>query len=140
MLADRKEWEELQMSQQQNRGKVNGADAGRVLEMLQQASIKQENMTTDQNWNYYLTLIQGWIDKTRENAIQFRSALESPDLVNVDQRKQLENYLLQCNERISILDAVIALPNQIMKSFEDAKLELQEIGKDNIETEDKLDI
>lgn len=140
MRADREEWEELQKEKGNGRSYKNNVDSLRILEMLQQASIKSEQLTNDTNWDYYLTLVQGWIDKTKENAQLFRSNLESPDLVNTERRKQMQNYLLLCNERILILDAVISLPKQIMENYENAKLELEEIGKDKIEEETKLDI
>lgn len=140
MQADRNEWLQLQKNNGKDSGRKNNVDSLRILEMLQQASVKSEQLTNDANWDYFLTLIQEWINVTKENAQHFRSALESPDLVNTESRKQMENYLLLCNERIIILDAVISLPKQIMENYGNAKLELEKIGKDKIEAETKLDI
>jgi len=136
MQVDRSEWEELQRQEQaKNKRKGNGSDHLAVFEMLHQASVKQEQLTNDDNWNYYLTLIQEWINKTKQHAEDFRIMLESPDFVNADERKRLENHLLRCNERIVVLEATISLPNEIIKSYQDAQLHLEEIGKQNIEDE-----
>lgn len=127
MQADREEWVRQQELNQKKENKHNGATSTRITNMLQQASVKQEYLTNDENWNYYLTLIQSWIDKTRLNAQSFRDALESPDLVSQDERKKFLNYLMICNERIGVLEAVIALPKQIIEDHEKAKLAIDDI-------------
>ena len=127
MQADREEWLKQQARLAEKGPKHNGAASSHITNMLQQASIKQENLTNDDNWNYYLTLIQSWVEKTILNAEQFREALESPDLVNPDDRKKLENYLMICNERVSTLMAVIALPKQIIDDYANASLDIEEI-------------
>ena len=125
MQAEREEWLESQQANSQNViHKHNGATSSHIINMLQQASVKQKYLTNDENWDYYLSLIQSWIEKTKTSAGHFRNALESPECVNRDEREKIKNYLMICNERIGTLEAVIALPNQIIEDHEHAELDI----------------
>ena len=127
MQADREEWLEQQKLNNKDEVRHNGANSAHITNMLQQASVKLTTLTNDENWNYYLTLLQSWIEKTRISAEHFRKALESPDLVDRSDRKKYQNYLMICNERMTVLNAVIGLPKQIIEDQKNAELHIPDL-------------
>lgn len=100
------------------------------LEMLQQAAVSQDLLTKDDHWDYYLSLIQSWIEKTEKQKENFRDLSLSPDIVNIDDQQRIKNYYIQCSERLSVLQAVIQIPHQIIKQHEDIKLQLDDFPSD----------
>jgi len=109
-----------------------------MLNKMEQAAINAENLTQDNNWNIYLQMLQAWVEHTKNEVKIFTDQLSSPEIVNPDLIFRLKNYIIMCQERIAVLESVIALPVQIMDAGEQAKLELEKIGgekqeKDNID-------
>ncbi len=97
------------------------------LEMLHQAAVKSDLLTKDDGWDFYLTLIQSWIEKTELQKNQFKELSLSADIVNEDEQRRIKNYYLQCSERLVVLQEIITIPKQIVEQHEKIALNLKEI-------------
>ena len=88
---------------------------------FEQAGVEAQLLTNDPRWNLFLQQLQAQINK----AIKMRDSLIesslSPNLVNSeDMLRNKNNLLIACTE-ITTLEAVIAIPRQIITSGDSAK-------------------
>ncbi len=97
------------------------------LSAIQQAAIKADLMTGDPNWDIFLTYLQENSNKNQSSRDALLSELSNPSLVNPDQVAAKRIALIQCNERIRVLEHVIALPTLIKKLGEAASSQLKEL-------------
>lgn len=133
MKPDRSEIKQLQQRLKNNNA---FADMRQLLTKMEQAAVPQEALTNDNNWNIYLQMLQSWVEATEAQIEIFERQLRSPELVNPDQTAMIKNYLLMCDERLAVLQSVMALPGQIIESGKEAKLELSRIGAEQEQTEE----
>ena len=127
MAFDRSEYKELE-NRKKHDGTVRPTNNSEMLAMMQQSAIKMEQMTRDENWNYFMTLLQSSIDKTKLDRANFFQQLTSPDVSSNELISLLRNYIILSDERIKTLEAVLLLPKQIIENGENAKIVLSEIG------------
>lgn len=129
MRASKEEWLEQQKDLHNESGYQTNNDRWYkdISGMLKQASVKSERLTNSEEWDYYLSLLSEWVYKTNAHAEQLRSALESPDFVNIEKRRQAENYLMISNDRVNVLEAVMDIPKQIMDGDRQVELHLRDI-------------
>ena len=127
MAFDRSEYKELE-NRKKHDGTVRPTNNSEMLAMMQQSAIKMEQMVRDENWNYFMTLLQSSIDKTKSDRENFFRQLTSPDVSSSELISLLRNYIILSDERIKTLEAVLLLPKQIIENGENAKIVLSEIG------------
>lgn len=114
MLPNRDEYKARQDSI-----RVNGH--GRDLKMIQQAAVKAELLTGDPVWDLFLTYLQHTIEETEAYKLNALDALVHPATVDHHSMLQAKIALAECNARITILEAVISLPKDLIEMGTDAK-------------------
>ena len=102
-----------------------------TLFFLQQAGVQASLLTGSPEWDRFLSQMQFWVDRTREQANAFRAALENP-YISEDEARMARRDLILCNERIAVLEAVIKFPSQAKVAGDKAALELEAIGAKSI--------
>lgn len=90
-------------------------DDRQTLTMLHQRALKAELLTGDSAWDTYLSFIQDAIAKNTEQRDAFVAQLANPYLVNADKIAQVRINVIRLNERVEMLNTVIALPSEIKR-------------------------
>ena len=103
-----------------------------ALFLLQQAAVNSTLLTGSVEWDYFLSQMQFWLQKTREQASTFRLAIENPYATDAMAQGARRDLIL-CNERIAVLEAVMNFPSQVKAAGEKAKIELEAIGEKRLE-------
>lgn len=93
--------------------KSNGHDAEMALRMLHQAEVVADNLTGDPDWDKFLSYLQSTLDISRGQREDIVRRMSSEDIVSDEDIRRLKLLLVQIDERIRTLEAVMWLPRQI---------------------------
>ncbi len=96
-------------------------------ELLIQAGVKAEHLTGDENWDIFLSYIQGSIDQTTEHLHAWEQRLTDPELVDDIEMRHAKIAAIRCRERIVAWQAVIELPVDLRKMADEAKALMERI-------------
>ena len=97
------------------------------LELIAQAGVKAGNLTEHPLWDTFLSYLQAGVETAKADVATLRTTLEDPNLNDHVQILGVKAALLLRNERITVLEAVIALPKEIIEQGGRAKLVLDKI-------------
>lgn len=115
-------WREKNASMPQ-RAESARQDAGPVL----QAAIAASYVTGTPEWDRLLTIIQAHLESAKVAKAALETALMSPNVIDPQAMMQIKVDALIVSERIHVLEAVIALPSDIMRDAEKARLHLEKL-------------
>ena len=119
MTGTREQFRELMKEKAKEKSKVNGQSGN--LEFLVQAQVKMENLTGDQYWDRFLSLVQAGLDKMKAQEVSLRDALCSPGMVDPNDIMAIKLSLANVGGQIASLEMVLQLPTDIINSGEQAK-------------------
>lgn len=91
-----------------------------------QAAVAAEYVTGTPEWDRLLTIVQAHIETAKQEKMALESSIMARGLVDPNAIMQVKIDALIVTERINVLEAVVALPSDIMKNAESAKLNLLE--------------
>ena len=91
------------------------------LGMLQRAAVEAKFLTGDHNWDVYLSYIQNAIERTEAQLSVFKDGLCDPDMTNADALMRIKIHAATCTGRIEAMEAMKALPVELMTAGEKAK-------------------
>lgn len=120
-MYDRGDFEELR----KRKPKVNGQH----LEYLAQAEMMMQNLTGDQYWDRFLSYIQSALDGMKANLSGMEEALCSPSMVDPNEIMAAKLAIAAVGGRIESLEAVLALPKDIMETGERAREKLKSLAE-----------
>ena len=107
---------------------------------LQAAGVIMAKLTTgSEEWNRYLSYLQGQIDKTRERVAAARLKQDDPALWDVAKRNKLKADILQGEAMIAALEWAMALPKALVDGGAEATEFLNKLERENGETTGKTD-
>ena len=110
------------------------------LQMIQAAGAVMAKLTTQSDeWNRYLSYLQGQIDKTRERVAAARLKQDDPALWDVAKRNKLKADILQGEAMIAALEWAMALPKALVDGGAEATEFLNKLERENGETTGKTD-
>lgn len=90
-----------------------------------QAAIAAKFVTGTPEWDRILTIIQAYVENAKQAKASMEDAIMAKNIVDPNAMMQIKIDALIAQERISVLEAIIALPSDIMKNAEAAKLNLE---------------
>jgi hypothetical protein len=85
------------------------------------AAVPMEKMTASAEWNSYLQLIEGMLEKEQQTCDRLQQELSSPNLANVERLMQLKLQLAGCLASLKTLTEVRDLPIDIVGAAARAK-------------------
>src|SRR5687768_2602712 len=78
---------------------------------IQAAGVIMAKVTTNSDeWNRYLSILQGQIDKTRERLLAARAKQDDPALWDIAERNKLKADILQAEAMIAAWELAMQLP------------------------------
>lgn len=93
--------------------KANGHDTEMALRMLHQAEVMADNLIGDPDWDRFLSYLQSTLDISKGQREDIVRRISSEDIVSDEDIRRLKLLLVQIDERIRTLEAVMWLPRQI---------------------------
>lgn len=93
---------------------------------IMQAAVAASYVTGTPEWDRMLTIIQAHVEKAKNVKLALETALMGPDVIDPQAMLQIKMNALIVTERINVLEAVIALPSDIIRDAENARLRLKE--------------
>ena len=117
MTIDRKDFEESEIKRKEER------DQGRLFAFhgMAREAVKAEFMTSDENWDLYLSYIQGLIKNAESQIEPLKSRLIEGNVFDHVELLLLKNEITRLGERLHVLNFVIALPKQVIENGKKAK-------------------
>ncbi len=108
--------------------RAEGAGVNRsMLRMLSQAAVSANHLTADPSWDIFLSYLQDMLEKATKARDGIMLELARPDLVNPDAVLQRRIGVIRLNERIDLLNFIIAMPKDIKKTGTLAAEQLKEL-------------
>jgi hypothetical protein len=102
-------------------------DIASDLRMIQQQAVRQDAVTGDANWDYFLA----YLEHALQNAEGAREAedrkLRNPQLVNDEQIRACKVSLAQIEARIGTLKEILMLPKFLKEHGDLAKKQIEEL-------------
>lgn len=130
MRPEYRDW----IAERDKRKKAKARDFIPSLEILQQASVKAEYLTSYDEWNTFLSYVQSAIEKAKTHLATLDGMLTSPQIVNHDTLMQIKIERESVASMIRAWDAAVTLPVQIIEKGEEAQNRLVElVGSDEDE-------
>ena len=99
------------------------------LEMLRRAEVGAKFLTSDQNWDTYLSYIQNAIERTEAQLSACKEGLCDPDMTNADEIMRIKIHAATCAGRIEAMKAMRALPKELMTAGAQARQLLDTIDE-----------
>ena len=131
MSFDRKEFLDT-LAEKANQRKANSAPAMRVLAA---ASVVMEKLITkSEEWNRFLSYIQGQIEKTRAQKESAHQKLADPSIWEPYQLNKLKSDLIAADAMITALEWVMQLPKALIDGGADAQEFLNKLDRENDKT------
>lgn len=122
-MLDREDWLDFQKRKQKD--KANGETF--PLEFLAQAQVRMEHLTGNQDWDRFLSYLEGHNTRLKEGRDHLRDVLCSPELVDQGEIMQAKTALARVGGMIDMLEAVLQLPKDIIETGEKAKEKLSSL-------------
>lgn len=94
---------------------------------LARQPVRMEALTNDESWDFFLSFIEGFIQRTTEIRDDTITKLRDPKLVNDDLVRGLRAEIAALDTRIAVLEEVIALPKYLREQGEKARDELAKL-------------
>lgn len=94
---------------------------------IMQAAIAASHVTGTPEWDRLLTIIQVHLESAKSAKAALEIAIMASNVVDPMAMMQIKIDALIASERIKVLEAVIALPSDIMKNAENARLHLEKL-------------
>jgi len=91
-----------------------------------QAAISAEYVTGTPEWDRLLSIMQAEAETARAAKTALEAALMAPDIMDPQRMMQIKIDALILAERIKVIEAVVALPSNIMRDGENARLQMKE--------------
>ncbi len=102
---------------------------------LQAAGVIMARLTTgSDDWNRYLSYLQGQIDKTRERVAAARAKQDDPALWDVAERNKLKADILRGEAMIDAWNYAMLLPKALVDGGEEATESLNKLDNENDQT------
>ena len=99
---------------------------------LQAAGVVMAKLTTGSDeWNRYLSYVQGQINKTREQVAVARAKQDDPGLWDIAQRNKLKADILQGEAMIAAWEWAMALPKALVDGGAEATEFLNKLDLEN---------
>ncbi len=102
-----------------------------MLNRLTQAAIKAQYLTNDENWNFFLSLLQSVIEVTEAELREVERKIGDPTIVDTNDIMRLKIASAILRERATTLKDVIGLPQSIKDDGKMAKEWLAKFSKGN---------
>jgi len=110
MSFTRKEW--------QDRERPDKNNSQTAYEALAQAAVSAGKVTTDPDWDRFLSYIQAAIEKQTVVVNSLHAALAEPSMVNPDQLLETKIQLIRVQAWIDAYEEVIAIPKKLKDGIE----------------------
>lgn len=91
------------------------ADDVKTLRTLAQAAVKAEHVTGDTAWNTFVSYLTRALEVAEQQKLEALARLASPVMVNEQQVAQTRNLIFRLDERITVLNWVIGMPEEIKR-------------------------
>lgn len=102
---------------------------GKIVDAAEQAAVSKEKLTNSPEWNIFLQELQKKLEEAETGLQALKDGLSDPGMPD-SQVLSVRNTILIYTERVGTLSAIIALPSDVMKAGEDARLKLEELTVD----------
>jgi hypothetical protein len=106
----------------------NVMEKGRTLQAVQQAAVKAEILTGDENWDIFLSYLQATTINAAEARDRYMNEIASPLLVDGNEMRLKQIAIIRLNERIATLQAVMNIPKELKEGGEQASKVLEKLG------------
>lgn len=103
------------------------------LAMIRQAGVAAEMLTGNPDWDKFLTYLQPALEANTAQRDAFMRDLANPLLVNVDEVSKRRIAVIRLNERIEVLQWVIALPAHLIRLGGQAAEQLKSIAAEEVQ-------
>ena len=103
-------------------------DKGRTLQAIQQAAVKAEILTGDENWDNFLSYLQATTRNAAEARDRYMNEIASPLLVDGNEMRLKQIAIIRLNERIATLQAVMNIPKELKEGGKEASKDLEKLG------------
>lgn len=104
-----------------SRPKVVRPDLGASLRAIAQQAARQEAVTGDPDWDYFLAYIENALQTAERERATDEVRLHDPNLVSDDKVRALRMSLIRLDVRIGTLKEVLLLPKYLKKQGDMAK-------------------
>ncbi len=91
------------------------------------AAADAQVLTGSQEWNQYLTYLQGLLETSNDQIAGLKEKLLSPDLFDHQQIIKLKSQLIRFEERSEVLRFTMSLPKDIIEHGKVARKKLKEL-------------
>ncbi len=107
---------------------AKGVRPAQILQLVH-AAPPMERLTTSNEWNSYISVLQAWLDKANKDRVTLVDSLTNAITIDPMHIAQLKAQINICDGYIKALEQALSLPRQIVdnaKSVEDllAKLDV----------------
>ena len=115
--------------------KQRGATSIPALRALQAVGVVMAKLTThSEEWNRYLSHLQGWVERTREAKAAAHARLADPAVWEPHQLAKLKSDILQADARIEAWELAMQLPKLLTEGGEQAQALINELDRDHDKT------
>ena len=101
------------------------------LRYLAQAAVSAGNLTGNENWDFFLSLIQSDIELVESRLAGYQAMLNDQNVVDPNDMLIAKIAMAECNGMLRAMASVIALPNQIKQNGAQAQTLLSQIKPEN---------
>jgi hypothetical protein len=131
MTFSRQEWNERLAA----KAKQRAGDSLPAVRALQAAGVIMAKLTTSSDeWNRYLSYLQGQVDRVRAARADAQAKLNSPDIWEPSQMNKLKADILQADAMISAWEFAMQLPKALVDGGAEATEFLNKLDRENGET------
>ena len=95
-----------------------------------QAAIAAQYVTGTPEWDRLLTIIQAELEVAKQAKQSCETAIMARNLTDPNELMQIKINALIASERINVLNAVIALPSEIIKDANAARINLEKLSNE----------
>lgn len=95
-----------------------------------QAAIAAQYVTGTPEWDRLLTIIQAELEVAKQVKQSCETAIMARNLTDPNELMQIKINALIASERINVLNAVIALPSEIIKDANAARINLEKLSNE----------
>ena len=103
-------------------------EKGRTLQAIQQAAVKAEILTGDENWDTFLSYLQATTKNAAEARDRYMNEIASPLLVDGNEMRLKQIAIIRLNERIATLQAVMNIPKELKEGGKEASKNLEKLS------------
>jgi len=110
-VFDQNDWNELKKKKKQEKEK----QTDKAQEFLARTAVDMEYLTGNEQWDKYLTYLQGILNKAQSAKMDLEDQLLSPELVNHEHIIKIKAQIARYQERVDVLMFVMTFPKDIIE-------------------------